>query len=115
MKKILFIISLLIFCSVVNAQEIITADDAQKSINELVNTTQKPTDDEIRQAIDKFNFTPEQKETLFLETKKNLDALYSQVQQQGTQAAPQPADDNAPAEAKPQKKYSKHGKIGPKH
>jgi hypothetical protein len=45
-------------------------------LNELLTTSQMPTDAEIMQVVDKYNFTSEEKEQLFSETKKLIVELY---------------------------------------
>ena len=69
MKKILITFSVLIFAQFVCAQE-------APNLSELFSTAQMPSDAEIRQVVEKFNFTPEEKEQLFLETKKQIVELY---------------------------------------
>ncbi len=69
MKKILLAFSILMFAQFVFAQE--TPD-----LSELFSTAQMPSDAEIRQVVEKFNFTPEEKDQLFYETKKQIVELY---------------------------------------
>ena len=51
---------------------------AQENTNyaEIVNSTAMPSDEEIMQVIEKFNFDESQKQQLFKETKKRLENMY---------------------------------------
>ena len=51
---------------------------AQENVNysEIVNSTTMPSDEEIMQVIEKFNFDHDQKQQLFKETKKRLKNMY---------------------------------------
>ena len=71
MKKLLIIFSILFMSqfAIAQAQEV--------NYNEILDSTTMPSDAEIYQTLEKFNFTPEQKEQLFKETKKQLQELYS--------------------------------------
>ncbi len=69
MKKLTFLfLSLLLFLNVALAQD----------ENTIQNALTMPSDEEIRAAIDKFNFSPKEKEQLFKETKKRLEEMFSQ-------------------------------------
>ena len=70
MKKLLITVSVLFLFSVAFAQ------GEYSQYSELLNSTTMPTDSEIMMIIDKFDFTPEQKEQLFRETKKQLKEIY---------------------------------------
>ena len=70
MKKFLIAFFVLFFGQFVIAQEEI-------NYNEILNLTTMPNDSEIRQIVDKFNFTPEQKEQIFKETKRQMVELYT--------------------------------------
>ena len=69
MKKniCLFFFSLLI-------SNVSLAIDMNSGMNQAVSM---PTDEEIMQTLDKFDFTEEQKKQLFKETKKELEKIYS--------------------------------------
>lgn len=69
MKKIFIILSILLFGQYTLAQEEI-------DYSEIFNSIHAPTDEEIWQVVDKFNFTPEEKEQLFNETKRQMEELY---------------------------------------
>ena len=51
---------------------------AQEAINyaQIVGSTAMPSDEEIMQTIEKFNFDKEQKQQLFKETKRRLKNMY---------------------------------------
>lgn len=69
MKKLTFLfLSLLLFLNAALAQ----------NENAIQNALAMPSDEEIRAAIDKFNFSPKEKEQLFKETKKKLEEAFSQ-------------------------------------
>lgn len=68
MKKILVVFWLfLLFCA--NADELII----QQSV---VNLENKPTDEEIKATIEKYNFDKKQKEVLFKQMKKEINEMY---------------------------------------
>ena len=69
MKKILIILSILLVGQFAYSQEEI-------NYSELFNSIHAPTDEEIWQVVDRFNFTPEEKQQLFNETKKQMEELY---------------------------------------
>jgi len=72
MKRVLnFLFAILLISSFACAQNI----DAK--VNDALNTTSMPTDEEIMQTLEKFNFSQSQKEQLFKETKKQLQEMYS--------------------------------------
>lgn len=48
----------------------------EENVESMLKATTMPTDEEIMQTIDKFNFTKEQKEYLFKETKRRLIEMY---------------------------------------
>ena len=79
MKKILTLLSILLIGQITLAQT--------DEINyiELMQTTSMPSDAEIRQIVDKFNFTPEEKEQLFAETKRQIEELYKTQDAQALQ------------------------------
>ena len=51
------------------------------NINQMINSTTMPTDEEIMATIRQFNFDKSQEEYLFKETKKKLNEMYSQIGQ----------------------------------
>ena len=69
MKKILymFFVSCFMCCAIA----------ADKDFSSAINSTSMPTDSEIRAIISQFNFTKEQQEVIFKETKKKLQDMYS--------------------------------------
>ena len=69
MKKLLIIFLTLLFGQFAYSQENI-------NYAEIFNSIHAPTDEEIWQVVDRFNFTPEEKEQLFNETKKQMEELY---------------------------------------
>lgn len=71
MKKILyFLVTAILFSNVVVAQ-----DDNAK-INQMLQTTSMPTDQEIMQMVQMFASGEEEKQLLFNETKKRLEQMY---------------------------------------
>ncbi|MBR3604471.1 MAG: hypothetical protein IKL52_00405 [Candidatus Gastranaerophilales bacterium] len=70
MKKFLAILSILLLGQICFAQEEI-------NYNEILNSTQMPTDSEIWQVVEKFNLTPEEKQQLYFETKRQIEELYT--------------------------------------
>ncbi len=85
MKKV-FLAAALLLCSTVYAVQ--DPANEQSEVSKLFASSSKPSDEEIMQIIDKFNFTPQQKEDLFKETKSKLDIIYSQAPR-GTSQTPQ--------------------------
>ena len=77
MKKILY--TFLAFCAVGTAFADIDFADA-------INNTSMPTDAEIRRILSQFNFSEDQKEELFKETKKKLQQMYSGKNMEQTNA-----------------------------
>ncbi len=68
MKKIIYTI---VFCCFMSFAM------AEIDFSQAISTTTMPTDAEIRATIAKFNFTPEQQEAIFKDTKKRLQEMYS--------------------------------------
>lgn len=113
MKKILCILS-----SILLSASIAFAQDELSNIADIINNTTMPTDEEIMETIEKFNFTKEQQQQLFKETKKQLEQIYkdgnadSFIQSQTALPEVQKTDRNLniePPKLKDRpKKYSNH-------
>ena len=71
MKKILFLLFSVIFMA-----NIAFAQGEYTDYSQLLNSTTMPSDSEIMSIIDKFEFTPEQKQQLFKETKKQIQEIF---------------------------------------
>lgn len=107
-KKILYlsIAVLFSFCAMnfVNAQE--------ENLEQMVNSTSMPTDEEIRATIQKFNFDKTQQEYLFKETKKRLEEMYAEKKLPETNNSENVILENFGQESEKQaveeKKYSNH-------
>ena len=72
MKKVLFIF-LVFFCS----QIAMANENTSIYFNQILNSTSIPSDTEIRTIINPFNYSTEQKEEIFKETKKQFEDLYN--------------------------------------
>ena len=72
MKKILFfLISIILFTNITLAQ------NANIDLNQILQTTSMPSDGEIMQMLDTLGVPQEEKNALFIETKKRLEQMYA--------------------------------------
>ena len=72
MKKILFfLISIILFANITLAQ------NANIDLNQILQTTSMPSDGEIMQMLDTLGVPQEEKNALFIETKKRLEQMYA--------------------------------------
>lgn len=69
MKKLLFILVLSCFFGTANAADI--------DFYQAVHSNQMPSDAEIMKMLSKFDFDEKQKKEIFIETKKQLQSVYS--------------------------------------
>lgn len=74
-KKILYL-----FFAAFLALAAIKTPAEEQNVEQLINSTTMPTDEEIRATIQKFHFDKAQEEYLFKETKKKLTEMYSDAQ-----------------------------------
>lgn len=67
MKKIFVVLALLLsFCAFAD----------EKSNQNIINSSIKPTDEEIKATLEKYDFDKKQKEVLFKQMKKQIDDMY---------------------------------------
>lgn len=104
MKKALYLVLFYIFMSVFNFASALENYD----INQMVNSTTMPTDAEIMQVIDKYNFDAAQKDLIFRETKRQLEELYSAKNPSVSPSASSSAESGNNQESQSTKKYSSH-------
>ncbi len=86
----------------------------EEGLENTFKTTSMPTDEEIMQTIDKFNFSKEQKEYLFKETKKRLLEMYENQNFAPILEGDTTLIDNSSKtkeQATKTKKYSKHDSL----
>lgn len=113
MKKVIYLF-LFLFMSFNLAQSVLAQDVQGLRLDRM------PTDAEIRNVINKYDFDAEQKEYLFRETKRKLQIMYSQNASMGQvlgnsqeiTTSPQiqsPASSNQPTDNG--KKYAKHAPL----
>ena len=73
MKKIIYFLTfILITSNVVFAQ-----NNANLDLNQIMNMATMPTDAEIMKVVNQFGFDQEEKQLLFMETKRKLQSLYN--------------------------------------
>lgn len=72
MKKIIFL-----FLAIFTAQISIAQESMPIDYNQILSTTEAPSDAEIRRIINQFNYPPEVKEEVFQKTKKQLQDIYN--------------------------------------
>ena len=93
------------------------ANAFEAEVDSAVTLTTMPSDEEIMQTLDKFNFTPEQKELLFSQTKAQLQQMYNSNDGSAllnnyslpeVQKTDKPLDVERPQLKERPKKYSNH-------
>ncbi len=117
MKKriIYFVLSFVFVFSAFNFANFAEAEEV--NINQMINSTTMPTDEEIMATIKQFNFDKTQEEYLFKETKKKLTEVYEAAQKnlsegRSTQNIGQKQEKQAvDSVQKTNKKYANHDSL----